>query len=98
MQRPSIPINETGLYSGMGLDVDQIDGVTRVAKTGGTANYYARIVLLPDSGLGMVVLANSFDIGMGDQFDASRMASQLGCSTETCRRWFSLLSAATMRP
>ena len=69
-QRPFVPINESGLYSGMGLDVDQIDGVTRAAKTGGTANYYARIVLLPDSGLGVVVLANSFDIGMGAQFDA----------------------------
>ena len=69
-QRPLIPVNDTGLYSGMGLDVDTIAGVTRAAKTGGTANYYARIVLLPDSGLGVVLLANSFDIGMSDQFDA----------------------------
>ena len=69
-QRPLIPIGETGLYSGMGLDVGQINGVTMAAKTGGTANYYARMVLLPDSGWGLVLLANSFDIGQEDQFNA----------------------------
>ncbi|MBZ0297496.1 MAG: beta-lactamase family protein [Anaerolineae bacterium] len=69
MRRPFIPIGTTGLYSAMGLDVDQVNGEQRLAKTGGTANYYARIVLLPDSGWGVVVLANSFDIGLAEQFD-----------------------------
>ena len=69
-QRPVVAIGDTGWHSGMGLDVGEINGVNMAAKTGGTANYYARLVLVPDSGWGVVVLANSFDIGLSDQFDA----------------------------
>ncbi len=69
-QRPVVAIGDTDWHSGMGLDVGELNGVNMVAKTGGTANYYARIVLVPDSRWGVVVLANSFDIGLSDQFDA----------------------------
>jgi hypothetical protein len=69
-QRPGVTIGDMGWHSGMGLDVGELDGMNVAAKTGGTANYYTRIVLIPDSGWGVVVLANTFDIGMGDQFDA----------------------------
>jgi CubicO group peptidase (beta-lactamase class C family) len=70
MQQPVVPIGDTGLRSGMGLEVGEVHGATLAAKTGGTANYYARIVLAPQSGWGVVVLANTFDIGLGAQFDA----------------------------
>jgi CubicO group peptidase (beta-lactamase class C family) len=69
-QQPVIAIGDTGLRSGMGLEVGEVNGVNMAAKTGGTANYNARLVLMPDSGWGVVVLANTFDIGLGDQFDA----------------------------
>jgi CubicO group peptidase (beta-lactamase class C family) len=69
MQRPVTPIGESSLRSGMGMEVGQVDGVYIAGKTGGTANYNARIVLLPQDGWGVVVLANTFDIGLGDQFD-----------------------------
>jgi CubicO group peptidase (beta-lactamase class C family) len=69
MQRPVTPIGETSLRSGMGMEVGQVDGVYIAGKTGGTANYNARIVLLPQDRWGVVVLANTFDIGLGDQFD-----------------------------
>jgi CubicO group peptidase (beta-lactamase class C family) len=68
-QRPVVAIGDTGWHSGMGLDIGELDGMDVAAKTGGTANYYARIVLVPDSDWGLVVLANTFDIGLGDQFD-----------------------------
>ena len=68
-QRPITPIGETDMYSGMGMDVGQVNGVYMAGKTGGTANYSARIVLSPQDGWGVVVLANTFDIGLGDQFD-----------------------------
>ena len=69
-QWPVVAIGDTGWRFGMGLDVGELDGVNIAAKTGGTANYYARLVLIPDRGWGLVVLANTFDIGLGDQFDA----------------------------
>lgn len=70
-QMPATPIRDTGWYSGMGLEVGEMSGVSVAAKTGGTANYYARILLLPDPGWGLILLANTFDIGLGDQFDAA---------------------------
>lgn len=68
-QRAITPIGETELRAGMGMDVGQVNGVYIAGKTGGTANYNARIVLAPRDGWGVVVLANTFDIGLGDQFD-----------------------------
>jgi CubicO group peptidase (beta-lactamase class C family) len=68
-QRPVTPIGETDLRSGMGMDVGQVNGVYIAGKTGGTANYNARIVLAPLDGWAIVVLANTFDAGLGDQFD-----------------------------
>ena len=69
-QQPVIPIGDTDRRSGMGLEVGEVNGVNMAAKTGGTANYNARIVLVPEDRWGIVVLANTFDIGLGDQFDA----------------------------
>jgi CubicO group peptidase (beta-lactamase class C family) len=69
-QRPITRIGETDMRSGMGMDVGQVNGIYIAGKTGGTANYNARIVLAPWAGWGVVVLANTFDIGLGDQFDA----------------------------
>jgi CubicO group peptidase (beta-lactamase class C family) len=68
-QRPVTPIGKTDLHSGMGMEVGQVNGVYIAGKTGGTANYNARIVLAPKDGWGVVVLANTFDIGLGSQFD-----------------------------
>jgi CubicO group peptidase (beta-lactamase class C family) len=68
-QRPVTPIGKTDMHSGMGLEVGYVNGVFIAGKTGGTANYNARIVLLPQDDWGVVVLANTFDIGLGDQFD-----------------------------
>jgi CubicO group peptidase (beta-lactamase class C family) len=68
-QRPVTLIGKTDMHSGMGLEVGQVNGVYIAGKTGGTANYNARIVLAPVDGWGVVVLANTFDIGLGDQFD-----------------------------
>jgi len=68
-QLPITPIGNTDLRAGMGMDVGQVNGVNIAGKTGGTANYNARIVLAPLDGWGVVVLANTFDIGLGDQFD-----------------------------
>ena len=68
-QRPITPIRDTDMRSGMGMEVGQVNGVSIAGKTGGTANYNARIVLAPLEGWGVVVLANTFDIGLGGQFD-----------------------------
>lgn len=68
-QRPLTPIGETNRRSGMGMEVGQVAGVEIAAKTGGTANYSARILLIPREGWGVAVLANTFDIGLGEQFD-----------------------------
>ena len=68
-QRPVTPIGKTEMHSGMGMEVGQVHGVYIAGKTGGTANYNARIVLTPLDRWGVVVLANTFDIGLGDQFD-----------------------------
>jgi CubicO group peptidase (beta-lactamase class C family) len=68
-QRAITPIGDTDLRAGMGMDVGPVNGVYIAGKTGGTANYNARIVLAPHDGWGVVVLANAFDIGLGDQFD-----------------------------
>jgi len=35
-----------------------------------TSSYNARIILLPEQQLGVVVLANTFDVGRGDAFDS----------------------------
>jgi len=51
------------------MDVGQVNDVYIAGKTGGTATYNARIVLAPLDGWGVVVLANTFDIGLGDQFN-----------------------------
>jgi CubicO group peptidase (beta-lactamase class C family) len=68
-QRPVTLIGKTDMHSGMGLEVGQVNGVYIAGKTGGTANYNARFVLAPPGDWGVVVLANTFDIGLGDQFD-----------------------------
>jgi CubicO group peptidase (beta-lactamase class C family) len=68
-QRPTTRIGETDMRSGMGMEVGQVNGVYIAGKTGGTANYNARIVLAPLDGWGVVVLANTFDIGLGGHFD-----------------------------
>jgi CubicO group peptidase (beta-lactamase class C family) len=68
-QRSVTPIGKTDMHSGMGMEMGHVNGVYIAGKTGGTANYNARIVLAPLDGLGVVVLANTFDIGLGNQFD-----------------------------
>lgn len=70
LHRPTVSIGSTGSRSAMGLDVGQMNGQTMLSKTGGTANYFARIVILPESRWGVVVLANTFDIGLGKRFEA----------------------------
>jgi hypothetical protein len=69
MQQPVTPIGETEMRAGMGMDVGYVNGVYIAGKTGGTANYNARIVLAPLDSWGVIVLTNTFDIGLGDQFD-----------------------------
>jgi CubicO group peptidase (beta-lactamase class C family) len=68
--QPAVAIGQGGWHSGMGMEIGEISGVGVAAKTGGTANYNARIVLAPDEGWGVVVLANTFDIGLVSHFDA----------------------------
>jgi CubicO group peptidase (beta-lactamase class C family) len=69
MQRPMTPIGGSEMRSGMGMDVGEVNDIYIAGKTGGTGNYNARIVLAPLDGWGVVVLANTFDIGLGEQFD-----------------------------
>jgi hypothetical protein len=68
--QPAIAIGDSGWRSGMGWEIGELEGVQVAAKTGGTANYNARLVLAPEASWGLVVLANTFDIGLGSHFDA----------------------------
>ncbi|HZG66962.1 MAG TPA: serine hydrolase domain-containing protein [Herpetosiphonaceae bacterium] len=70
MLQPHVAIGTSGPQSAMGFVVETIADVHIIAKTGGTANYNARIVLVPDQRWGVVVLANTFDIGRMEAFDA----------------------------
>jgi CubicO group peptidase (beta-lactamase class C family) len=68
-QRPAVALNISERYGGMGFEMSMLEGTAIVAKTGGTANYYARVVLVPDERLGVIILTNTFDIGLREQFD-----------------------------
>jgi CubicO group peptidase (beta-lactamase class C family) len=68
--QPAVAIGDGGWHSGMGVEIGEISGVRVAAKTGGTANYNARILLAPDEAWGVVVLANTFDIALVSHFDA----------------------------
>ncbi len=68
--QPAVDISDSGWHSAMGWEIGEVEGVPVAAKTGGTANYNARIMLAPEAGWGVVVLANTFDIGLGSHYDA----------------------------
>jgi hypothetical protein len=60
---PQIATGEDTAY-GMGLSVDRTYGVPVVHHGGSMAGYKSDIMLLPDSGIGAVVLTNSDNGGM----------------------------------
>jgi len=68
--QPAVAIGDSGWHSAMGWEIGDVEAVQVAAKTGGTANYNARIVLAPQAGWGVVVLANTFDIGLGSHYEA----------------------------
>jgi len=55
---PQVPLGEDAWY-GMGLMVDKTWGVTVVHHGGSLAGYKSDIMLLPDAGIGAVILTNS---------------------------------------
>ncbi|HKF23602.1 MAG TPA: serine hydrolase domain-containing protein [Candidatus Angelobacter sp.] len=60
---PQVPLGEDGAY-GMGLMVDRTWRVPVVHHGGSMAGYKSDIMLLPDSGIGAVILTNSDNGGM----------------------------------
>ena len=57
LHRPAVP-RPDGAYA-MGWNVQTIDGVTRLVHSGQTYNYMAKMILVPDSQWGIVVLQNA---------------------------------------
>jgi len=62
-RKPQIPIGEDQYY-GMGLEVDQTWGVPVVHHGGSMAGYKSDLMLLPDYGIGAVLLTNADTGGM----------------------------------
>jgi CubicO group peptidase (beta-lactamase class C family) len=62
-RKPQIPIGEDQFY-GMGLMVDTTWGVTVVHHGGSMAGFKSDLMLLPDSGIGAVLLTNADNGGM----------------------------------
>ena len=60
---PQVPLGEDAWY-GMGLEVDKTWGVTVVHHGGSLAGYKSDILLLPDAGIGAVILTNADNGGM----------------------------------
>jgi len=60
---PQVPLGEDRWY-GMGLEVDKTWGVTVVHHGGSMAGYKSDIMLLPDAGIGAVILTNADNGGM----------------------------------
>ncbi len=60
---PQVPLGEDAWY-GMGLEVDKTWGVTVVHHGGSMAGYKSDIMLLPDAGIGAVILTNADNGGM----------------------------------
>jgi len=60
---PQVPLGEDAWY-GMGLEVDKTWGVGVVHHGGSMAGYKSDIMLLPDAGIGAVILTNSDNGGM----------------------------------
>jgi CubicO group peptidase (beta-lactamase class C family) len=60
---PQVPLGEDAWY-GMGLEVDKTWGVSVVHHGGSMAGYKSDIMLLPDAGIGAVILTNADNGGM----------------------------------
>jgi hypothetical protein len=60
---PQVPLGEDAWY-GMGLEVDKTWGVSVVHHGGSMAGYKSDIMLLPDAGIGAVILTNAGNGGM----------------------------------
>ena len=55
---PQVPLGETGSY-GMGLEVDHKYGIPVVSHGGSMAGFKSNFYLLPESGVGAVILTNA---------------------------------------
>ncbi len=58
MHAPAVPQGDGG-YWGIGWDVGEFDGMPVVARVGDTGNFHATLILLPESNLGVILLANA---------------------------------------
>ena len=59
LHRPAVPTPEAGTSYGMGWFVGPVNEIPAVFHQGETFNYHSNIVLLPESGQGVVVLMNA---------------------------------------
>ena len=62
-RKPQVPIGEDHYY-GMGLEVDRTYGASVVHHGGSMAGFKSDLMLLPDHGIGAVILTNSDNGGM----------------------------------
>jgi len=58
MQVPAVS-KGNGSYWGIGWDISEYEGMPVIARVGDTGHFYAIIVLLPEKGLGVALLANA---------------------------------------
>jgi CubicO group peptidase (beta-lactamase class C family) len=59
MHAPAITSGGEGGYWGLGWDVNTWDGMQVVTRVGDNGNFHATLILLPESGSGVVLLANA---------------------------------------
>jgi len=58
MQAPAIP-EGSGTSWGIGWDVSELDGIPIISRVGDNGNFHATLVLIPEKGFGVILLANA---------------------------------------
>jgi CubicO group peptidase (beta-lactamase class C family) len=70
MHQPAVKLGDGGASYGMGWFTGERDGVTTVEHSGDGVNFHANVVLVPDHGLGIVLLENAENVLKANQIDA----------------------------
>jgi hypothetical protein len=69
LHAPIIPVNGGVQHYGMGWRVSTVDGIPLVFHSGDAGRNHAIVFLMPDQGLGFVLLANASGFEQADQVD-----------------------------